>query len=53
MSLFADDCVMHLGGNNWIDKHNKIQHDFDCILEWTFEIVMFKDRHGWLRAVSE
>ena len=36
MSLFADDCVIFLSGNNWIDIHRKIQCDFDSILEWTF-----------------
>ena len=36
MSLFADDCVMYLSGNNWSTVHRKIQSDFDAIIEWTF-----------------
>ena len=36
MSLFADDCVIFLSGNNWVDVHRKIQSDFDSILEWTY-----------------
>ena len=36
MSLFADDCVMYLSGNNWNDIQRKMQLDFDAILEWTF-----------------
>ena len=37
MSLFADDCVMYLSGNNWSTVHRKIQSDFDAIIEWTFK----------------
>ena len=35
ISLFADDCVIYLSGNNWDSIHRKIQRDFDCIVEWT------------------
>ena len=37
MSLFADDCVLYLSGNNWQTLYEKIQSDFDAILEWTFK----------------
>ena len=36
MSLFADDCVIYLSGNNWASVHQKIQQDFEAITEWTF-----------------
>ena len=36
MSLFADDCVLYLSGNNWATVQRKIQLDFDAIIEWTF-----------------
>ena len=35
MSLFADDCVLYLSGNNWLDIHRKMQIDFDAVIEWT------------------
>ena len=36
MSLFADDCVIHLLGNNWSTIKRRIQQDFDAIIEWSF-----------------
>ena len=36
MSLFADDCVIYLSGNNWDLIHRKMQADFDAIIDWTF-----------------
>ena len=36
MSLFADDCVLYLSGNNWSDIHRKIQSDFDRVVDWTY-----------------
>ena len=36
VSLFADDCIMYLSGNNWNTVCRKIQHDFDAVIEWTF-----------------
>ena len=36
MSLFADDCVMYLSGNNWNVVHRRMQRDFDAIVDWTF-----------------
>ena len=36
MSLFADDCVLYLSGNNWQTIHHKMQRDFDAIIEWTY-----------------
>ena len=36
MSLFADDCVLYLSGNNWNEIHRRMQCDFNCILEWTY-----------------
>ena len=35
MSLFADDCVIYLSGNNWTFIHAKIQQDFNNIIDWT------------------
>ena len=36
MSLFADECLLYLSGNNWDSLQRKIQYDFDAIIEWTF-----------------
>ena len=36
MTLFADDCVMYLSGNNWANVYGKIQADFDAIVDWTY-----------------
>ena len=36
MSLFANDCVMYLSGNNWLELHCKIQQDFVDVIDWTF-----------------
>ena len=35
MSLFADDCVMFLSGNNWSVIQRRMQRDFDAIIEGT------------------
>ena len=35
MSLFADDCVMYLSGNNWNVIHRRLQRDFDAVIDWT------------------
>ena len=35
MSLFADDCVMFLSGNNWDIIQRRIQSDFDAVIDWT------------------
>ena len=37
MSLFADDCVLYLSGNNWPCIHRKMQRDFEAIIQWTFQ----------------
>ena len=37
MSLFADDCVLYLSGNNWVNIQAKMQEDFDAIIDWTFK----------------
>ena len=34
MSLFADDCVLYLTGNNWTLLHARIQQDFNNIIDW-------------------
>ena len=34
MSLFADDCVMYLSGNNWDIIQRRMQLDFDSIIDW-------------------
>ena len=35
MTMFADDCVMFLSGNNWTNIHYRIQTDFDAVVDWT------------------
>ena len=35
MSLFADDCIMYLSGNNWNNLHQNMQADFDAIIDRT------------------
>ena len=35
MTLFADDCVMYLSGNNWPSIHQRVQADFDAVVDWT------------------
>ena len=30
ISLFADDCIIYLSGNNWDNIHRKKQIDFDA-----------------------
>ena len=35
MSLFADDCILYLSGNNWPNIHAKMQEDFNTIIDWT------------------
>ena len=34
-SLFADDCVMFLSGNNWNVIHRRMQRDFQAVIDWT------------------
>ena len=36
MTLFADDCVMYLSGNNWSNLQERIQCDFDALIDWTY-----------------
>ena len=36
MSMFADDCVMFLSGNNWNIIQRRMQRDFESVTEWTF-----------------
>ena len=35
ISLFADDCVLFLSGNNWNVIQRRIQRDFNSIIDWT------------------
>ena len=35
ISLFADDCIKYLSGNNWDNIHRKMQIDFDATSDWT------------------
>ena len=35
ISLFADDCVLYLSGNNWDMIRRRIQNDFDAVIDWT------------------
>ena len=36
MSLYADDCIMFLSGNDWNVIHRRMQRDFDSVIDWTF-----------------
>ena len=36
-SLFADDCVMYLSGNNWNVIQRRMQRDFESVIDWTFQ----------------
>ena len=36
MSLFANDCVLYMAGNNWLSVQRKKQSDFDEVIAWTF-----------------
>ena len=35
MSLFADDCILYLSGNNWQSIQTRMQDDFNAIIDWT------------------
>ena len=35
LTLFADDCVLYLRGNNWKDIHEIFQHEFNRFIKWT------------------
>ena len=50
ISLFADDCVMYLSGNNWDLIQAKIQLDFDAVIEWTFRNNL-RLNHGKTKAL--
>ena len=34
LSMYADDCVLYLSGNNWDNMRVKIQKDLDCFEHW-------------------
>ena len=34
ISMYADDCVLYLSGNNWVTIRAKIQEDLDCFEHW-------------------
>ena len=34
ISMFADDCVLYLSGNNWEIIRTKIQKDLDTVVDW-------------------
>ena len=34
ISMYADDCVLYLSGNNWENIKGKIQDDLDCFEHW-------------------
>ena len=34
LSMYADDCVLYLSGNNWLNIRNKMQEDLDCFEHW-------------------
>ena len=36
MSLYADDCIMFLSGNDWNVIQRRMQRDFDSVIDWTF-----------------
>ena len=34
LSMYADDCVLYISGNNWENMRNRIQEDLDCFEHW-------------------
>ena len=34
LSMYADDCVLYLSGNNWDTMRPKMQEDLDCFEHW-------------------
>ena len=34
LSMYADDCVLYLSGNNWGTMRLKLQEDLDCFEHW-------------------
>ena len=50
MSLFADDCVIYLSRNNWLNVQHKMQLDFDAIMDWTFRNNL-RLNHGKTKAM--
>ena len=34
LSMYADDCVLYLSGNNWNVMRPKLQEDLDCFEHW-------------------
>ena len=50
MSLFADDCVIHLLGNNWSTVKRRIQCNFDATIEWSFRNNL-RLNHGKTKAI--
>ena len=34
LSMYADDCVLYLSGNNWPTIRNKLQEDLECFEHW-------------------
>ena len=37
MTMFFDDCVMYLSGNNWNTVYRNIQSNFEAVVDWTFK----------------
>ena len=50
MSLFADDRVMYLSGNNWPVIQRRMQQDLDSIVGWTFSSSLSLN-HGKTKAM--
>ena len=34
LSMYADDCVLYLSGNNWLGIKQQLQEDLDCFEHW-------------------
>ena len=34
VSMYADDCVLYLSGNNWRNIRTNLQEDLDCFAHW-------------------
>ena len=34
LSMYADDCVLYLSGNNWMNIRVKMQEDLECFEHW-------------------
>ena len=56
ISMFADDCILYISGNNWSSIHAKLQMDLTAFVNWSSDnalvlnvsktkTVIFGNRH--------